>query len=182
MNTLIQSIIDDDARILQGIKDDDPERLAELICSHDRIFVAAAGRSLLMMKAFAMRLMHLGKTVHVVGDVTTPAIREGDLLIIGSGSGETRTLKVIAERASQLHADIALITTNPESAIALKSHAVFLIPASVNHLSANGRSWQPAGNSFEQCLLLLTDGVAIICAGKLGIDIMGSLSMHANLE
>ena len=42
--------------------------------------------------AFAMRLMHLGFVVYVIGDVTTPSINEDDCLIAISGSGETRTV------------------------------------------------------------------------------------------
>jgi 6-phospho-3-hexuloisomerase len=52
-----------------------------------------------MMRAFAMRLMHIGFQVHVAGDVTTPAIRGGNLLIIGSGSGETSGLVSMAAKA-----------------------------------------------------------------------------------
>ena len=49
---------------------------------HDarRVFVTGAGRSGLVARAFANRLMHLGMSVHVVGEVTTPAIERGDAL------------------------------------------------------------------------------------------------------
>ena len=93
------------ARILDDLRDIlaavDPQK-AELICSDirkaNRVFVAGAGRSLLMMRAFAMRLMHLGFVVYVVGETVTPAIGKDDLLLIGTASGETATLKVVAER------------------------------------------------------------------------------------
>ena len=54
-----------------------------------RVFVAGAGRSGLMMRAFAMRVMQLGIDTYVVGESTTPDVRKDDLLIIGSGSGRT---------------------------------------------------------------------------------------------
>ena len=50
---------------------------------------SGAGRISLIMQAMGTRLMHLGKTVHVVGKSTTPSIRAGELLILGSGSGQT---------------------------------------------------------------------------------------------
>ena len=56
-----------------------------------RIYIAALGRSFLVMKAFAMRLMQLDFEVYVVGEIITPAIKAGDLLIVGSGSGNTRS-------------------------------------------------------------------------------------------
>lgn len=53
------------------------------------VVVAGEGRSGFMAKAFAMRLMHLGVPVHVVGETTTPALGSADLLVAVSGSGTT---------------------------------------------------------------------------------------------
>ena len=53
------------------------------------VFVAGSGRSGLAMRSFAMRLIHLGLSAHVVGETTTPRITDRDLLLIGSGSGST---------------------------------------------------------------------------------------------
>ena len=60
-----------------------------------------AGRSGLVAKAFAMRLMHLGFTAYVVGETITPAMRPKDLLVIFSGSGRTKTIADIAETARE---------------------------------------------------------------------------------
>ncbi|MDD4570327.1 MAG: SIS domain-containing protein, partial [Tepidanaerobacteraceae bacterium] len=68
--------------------------LAEKIINANKIFVAGQGRSGFAVKSFAMRLMHIGYDVYVVGETVTPNIEKGDLLIIGSGSGETATLTV----------------------------------------------------------------------------------------
>ena len=72
-------------------KIDEPQvaDLARHLCRHTRVFVAGAGRSGLVLRMFAMRLMHFGPTVHVAGDTTTPAISSGDLLLVASGSGTT---------------------------------------------------------------------------------------------
>ncbi len=70
------------------------------------------------MRAFGMRLMHLGKTVHVVGETTTPGIAATDLLILGSGSGRTASLVVMAEQARRLGAKVLLFTTDAESPLA----------------------------------------------------------------
>ncbi|HKP05968.1 MAG TPA: 6-phospho-3-hexuloisomerase, partial [Microbacterium sp.] len=63
------------------------DALAGLILSADRVFVGAAGRSGIALRMTAMRLMHLGLDVHLLGDVTTPAIGAGDVLLTASGSG-----------------------------------------------------------------------------------------------
>lgn len=66
------------------------ERFAELLQRSGKIFVAGAGRSGLMGRAFAMRLMHVGRSAYVVGETVTPGIEAGDVLVLGSGSGETK--------------------------------------------------------------------------------------------
>lgn len=45
--------------------------LAAHLSEGGRVFVAGAGRSGLVLRMAAMRLMHLGLTVHVAGDTTT---------------------------------------------------------------------------------------------------------------
>src|SRR5512133_4294126 len=85
---------------LEGaLKQIDPvkaESLVDAIISANKIFVAGTGRSQMMIRGLAMRLMHLGFKSYVVGETVTPAIEPGDLLIIGSGSGETSILTVMA--------------------------------------------------------------------------------------
>ena len=84
---------------LTGINDKEIEKLIQAILTSKKIFLAGAGRSGLMIKAFAMRLIHMGFTAYVVGETITPAIASGDLLIIGSGSGSTDSLVVIVGKA-----------------------------------------------------------------------------------
>ena len=39
-----------------------------------------------------MRLMQMGYISYVVGETITPALKEGDLLIVASASGETNSV------------------------------------------------------------------------------------------
>jgi len=88
------------------------------ILAAPRVFVTGAGRSGLALKMAAMRLMHLGLTVHVAGEITTPAIASGDLLIAASGSGTTAGIVHAAEVATKAGANVLAITTAPESPLA----------------------------------------------------------------
>jgi 6-phospho-3-hexuloisomerase len=65
------------------------EKLTEILLGARCTFVAGAGRSGLVAKAFCMRLMHLGLPAHPVGETATPALRRSDVLVVASGSGET---------------------------------------------------------------------------------------------
>ena len=121
-------------RISRDAKLIDPASVLRLIEEIDRareIFVTGAGRSGYVAKAFAMRLMHLGFGVHVVGEATTPAITARDLLIAVSGSGETYSTVGIAEAAKRKGARVVTITSKPGSRIVQFSDSLVLIKGRV---------------------------------------------------
>lgn len=88
----ITSVIEELRRTLTAVSYEQQEQLAAEIQKANRVFVAGAGRSGMMARCFAMRLMHMGITAYMVGEVVTPSIAAGDLLVIASGSGETASL------------------------------------------------------------------------------------------
>ena len=49
----------------------------EEVKKHDRIFLIGVGREGMATRAFAMRLMHMGKEIHWIWDDTTPSNRRG---------------------------------------------------------------------------------------------------------
>ena len=164
----------------------DEGELAELerrVLAADRVFVAAAGRSLLAIRGFAMRLMHFGFTAYVVGETVTPAIQPGDLLLIASGSGSTATLVVMAEKARKVGADIALITTRPDSPLgALADHIVHLEAYTAKLPDSGIASVQLGGNTFEQGVLIVGDAIIIHIAGSSAEKNAELMTRHANLE
>ncbi|MFF2298944.1 6-phospho-3-hexuloisomerase [Arthrobacter sp. NPDC058127] len=124
-----------------------------------RIFVAGAGRSGLVLRMAAMRLMHLGFDVHIAGDTTTPAIRSGDLLLLASGSGTTSGVVRAAETASKAGARIAVYTTNATSPLAELADVVVIIPAAQKTDHGSTLSRQYSGSLFEQVLFLAAEAV-----------------------
>lgn len=104
--------------------------VAEIITTYEerhRIFVLGEGRSGLVARSFAMRLMHLGFDVYVFGEVVTPAVRENDLVIAVSGTGETAPVNEMARIAKQHGAGIATVTSNPDSTLGQLSAKVVTI-------------------------------------------------------
>lgn len=166
----------------------DPAAVAALesaVATAPRIFIAGAGRSGLAMRALAMRLMHLGLAVHVLGEVTTPAIAAGDLLLIGSGSGRTPSLVAAATRAVELGARVALITIAPASPIGQVAATVVRIPAPSPKAAPTADaqpSRQPMGALFEQCLWLLGDALVMILMVRTSQTSDAMFTRHANLE
>ena len=105
------------ASIAETISDEEVSGFIDLLLKADRIYVIGAGRSGLMAKAFAMRLMHLGLSSFVVGETITPSFTPGDVMVVLSGSGRTKTVADIAETAKEIGGKLALITSNPDSRI-----------------------------------------------------------------
>lgn len=158
------------------------DQLADAILEANRIFIAGAGRSGLMMKAFAMRLMHLGFRVYVIGETVTPGVENGDLLIIGSGSGETRTLIGMADKAKSLRALVAVLTTQPKSSIGALADFVLPLTGTPKDQTGSSLTIQPMGSLFEQTLLLFLDAVILCLMGKNDQTSMTMFGKHANLE
>lgn len=98
----VKAILNELSEHSPAIQDEQAERLVSSLLAVRKVFVAGAGRSGLMGKSFAMRLSHIGVKAYVVGETNTPSFTEEDLLIVGSGSGRTETLLVLAKRRKQL--------------------------------------------------------------------------------
>src|SRR5690349_508592 len=67
--------------------------LASALLAARRVVLHGLGREGLQMKGLAMRLFHLGLDAHVVGEMTTPPIGEGDLLFVSSGPGDFGSIR-----------------------------------------------------------------------------------------
>ena len=163
----------------------DPETIDSLLAqikSANRIFFGGAGRTGLAFKMAAMRFMHLGYTVHVVGETTTPAILEGDLLILGSGSGSTSTLVTAGEKAKKQQAALAVLTADENSRLAELADVTLRIPAAVKTDFGAAISAQYAGSLFEQAALLVMDAVFMTLWQESGLTKEELWPKHANLE
>lgn len=156
--------------------------IVPFIQNADRIFVVGAGRTGLTLKAAAMRLMHLGFTVFVVGETTTPAIRKGDLLIAGSGTGTTSSIVKAVEKSVSAEAKVISISTTKESPLAALSNHVAILPAAQKQDHGATISKQYAGSLFEQSVLLLTDAIIQTLWKLDGTPAEELWKRHANLE
>ena len=153
-----------------------------LLTTTERVFVLGSGRSGLALGMLAMRLMHLGLHVHIVGDVTTPAIESGDLLVAASGSGTTANVIRSATTAAAANAQIIAITTAASSPLASLADVAIVIPAAQKQDHGATRSQQYSGSLFEQSLLLLGDALFHTMWKSSGTSAEDLWPRHANLE
>lgn len=146
------------------------ETLLDMIEEAQNIFLGGAGRSGLMARAFAMRLMHIGLSSYVVGETTTPAITADDLLIAASGSGQTRMTLALVEAANELGARTAVITGHPDSPLAQAADHYLHLHAPVVFINHERPTRQPPGSLFEQCLLAQCDAMILMLMHRRGVS------------
>lgn len=147
-----------------------------------RVFVLGAGRSGLALRMTAMRLMHLGLQVHVVGEVTTPAIAAGDVLLAASGSGTTAAVVRAAETAAASGALVVAITTAPGSPLAGLAAVSVIVPAAQKQDHDGHLSRQYSGALFEQSVVVLGDAIFHSLWKASGATADELWPRHANLE
>nr|WP_263324657.1 6-phospho-3-hexuloisomerase [Neobacillus sp. Marseille-Q6967] len=185
MKSIITTVADEISTVLSNISEVEANHLSKHLCNAKRIFVYGEGRSGLMGKAFAMRLMHGGFPVYVIGETVTPSIEADDLLVAISGSGSTGAIHQFASKSKELGAKVFLVTTNRESKIASISDGILVIPAATKYRRPDEpKTIQPLGNQFDQSVHLVLDAIII---GTLQTDDLASTydemtKRHTNLE
>jgi len=173
----LRGILDELIDVLAHVDRADMERLLDAMRAGKRVFVAGIGRSGLMARGLAMRLMHLDFEVYVVGETTTPSIARGDLLVCCSRYGKSRTLNTYIEKAHEVGAKAAVVTMTAKSPLAKRADHVFVIP-----VEAGGKSSQPLGTIFEQSLLLYCDALVMLAMERLGVSEKEMARRHTQLE
>ncbi len=137
----------------------DRAKIDEMIESFDKskaIFVVGIGRSGLVARAFAMRLMHLGYSTFVFGETITPRIGKDDLLLAISGSGETGYVVAIARKAKELGAKVIAVTSSQNSTLAKLSDLAILLKSKFGKEIAN---IAPLGTVFELTSMVFFDSL-----------------------
>lgn len=175
-------VVDEIIRAAERISQQQVQSVVDEILRARRVFVCGTGRSLLMMKALAMRLMHVGLEAYVVGETTTPAIEPGDVLIAGSGSGQTRTTVTFVQAGAAEGARTIAVTAHADSPVAQACDIALTIPAPITGTPAPQLSAQPPGSLFEQCLLVLCDALVLEVMQRRGTTLQEMRTRHTKLE
>lgn len=180
--------------IADSLSDQEIEQLVEEILHARRVYVMGAGRSGLVAKAFAMRLMHLGLSSFVVGETITPAMSRDDLVVVFSGSGKTKTVADIAETVKEIGGRVALITSNGDSRIGKIADVNVIIEHQRDHVKDEGaefeirqmmgehKSFAPLGTLFETAAMVFADAVISRLMEITKTDEKELKNRHANIE
>ncbi len=182
-------------RAIDSIKDHEVEKMINTLIDAyggHKILVMGAGRSGLVGKAFAMRLLHLGFQVYVLGETIVPRISRGDVVIAISGSGRTKLIVTAAEAAKQVGAKIIAITSYPNSPLGRLADVVVVVPGRTKIAAEEDyftrqilgihEPLAPLGTLFEDTAMIFLDGVVVGLMKKLGKTEEDLRNAHANIE
>ncbi len=179
-------------KVAIGLDTESVMNLVDGIMGAKKIFLLGAGRSGLVAKAFAMRLMHMGFDVYVVGETTTPAVHPEDLVIAVSGSGETPSIANPGVIAKKIGSKLATITSNRNSTLGKISDVVVVVPGrtkdDVDYEDYHERRMigypqlAPLGTIFEISALVFLDSVISELMVKTGASEAELKKRHAVFE
>lgn len=177
---------------VKKIDDREIDVMVESIQTAKKIFIVGAGRSGLVAKSFAMRLVQLGLNAHVVGELTSPAITKRDLLIAVSGSGRTSNIVNVAKVANDSGVKILTVTSYPKAELGrLSNHTVNIRGRTkidiekdytVSQIKGVFSSLTPLGTLFEDTVMVFFDGIIARLMQELGKGEKYMKKRHATLE
>lgn len=177
------AVVNEISTVLGKVNPQEIEVLMDEIVKAEKIFIIGLGRVFLSLQCLAKRLAHFGFDVNVVGSVVEKSITERDLLLVASGSGESRVPLNIAQIASKYNPQIGLITSAKESSIKKISHFAVHLPTPTKvDMSFGVQSIQSMSTLFDQCLHIFGDIMCLMLQQKTGQSNEDLAKRHANLE
>jgi 6-phospho 3-hexuloisomerase len=188
----VENITEHVSFVNEQLNDQQVNKFITHIEAAKKVYIYGAGRSGLVAKAFAMRLMHLGISVHVVGEITTPAIEPEDIFITISGSGETTSVINSAKISRSVGAKVVAITSYPESTLGKLSDEIVLVPGRVldpgskdfhiRQIKGEHYTLAPMGTLFEVSVLIILDALIAELMTRLKKSESDLKKRHATIE
>ena len=183
MTSMYRQALDELGAVLDRVDDAAVDRAVATIAAARHVAVFGGGREGLQIRGLAMRLFHLGLSVSVTGDMTTPALGEGDLFLVTCGPGEISTAVALVGVAKAAGAKVLVVTAQPQGRVPRMADEVLLLPAQT---MADDRgpavSLLPMGSVFEGGLFLLFEVMILKLKAKLGVSAEAMRANHTNLE
>jgi 6-phospho-3-hexuloisomerase len=172
--------------ILGAISVDEAGSFCRMLGGARVIATHGLGREGLVMRAFTMRLFHLGLQATPIGDVTLPAVGEGDLLVVSAGPGAFQTIAALMRIARAAGAKIVLLTAEANAPLRALADLTVVLPARTmaqdTHSMPTVAAALPMGSAFEISLLLFSEHVVVQLSSQLVVDEAAMRRRHTNLE
>lgn len=178
---ITEKVLEEHREVLLDVDEKEIERLLGAIEKAKSIQVFGMGRMKCAVRAFTMRLMHLGLNAHVVYDTTCPHIGADDLLIVNCAC--TTVDYMVMQFAKRAGAKVAAITAHPESKAGKLCDLTVRLRGQV-HPGKDGEisSIQPMAALFEQTVFVLEDIIVQLLMERLNITASQMAKRHTNLD
>ncbi len=177
-----RQILDEIDQVLCDVDEAEIDALCGAILGADQIVTYGLGREGLVMRGFAMRLMHLGLDVAVVGDMTTPPIGAGDLFLVSCGPGYLSTVEALVGVAREAGGRVAMLTAQPDAPLPRQADLAIHLPAQTMAEDEQSGSVQAMGSVFEQAMWILFDALVPRLQEELDQTAEDLRRRHTNLE
>ncbi|MGB9936130.1 MAG: 6-phospho-3-hexuloisomerase [Methanobacterium sp.] len=188
----IEEIIDNVKDVAAEIDEDRISEMIDMLISANNVFIIGLGRSGLVARAFAMRLMHIGISVYVVGETITPAINSDDCLLAISGSGETSFIISTATISRKRGAKVIAVTSYEDSTLGILSDLIINVKGRTKidsekdyikrQINGKHQPLAPLGTLFEISTFIFLEGVIAEIMNKMGKTEEDLKARHTVLE
>jgi len=185
-------VLDELPEVLNSINSLQMQRFVkELVATKEnggKILGYAAGRMGLALKAFIMRLNHLGFNAYWFGDTYVPPMNENDMFVCCSNSGTTKSVANILDIfKKKSNGKVVAFVGNKESYMAQEANMIVEFKTCNGGLNSADdptkiNSKQPMTTLTEQAMFILFDIVAMMLIRICGIDIKETKQFHSNIE
>ena len=171
------------AATVARVDSDEVDRTIEALLAASTVFVIGVGREGMAARGFAMRLAHLGLTVHWAWDDTTPAVTADDLLVMVNGPGTIGHLDYVFDRVREVGATTLVVSAIAGARTPALADVALIVPATVYRGEGDlVPSIQPMGSLFEQATQLVFDTLVLQLAERLGLAFADLAPRHRNFE
>lgn len=182
-HSLYRQALDELGGVLDRVIDGDVDRAVRSLAAARHVSVFGGGREGLQIRGFAMHLFHLGLSVSVIGDMTTPALGPGDLFVVTVGPGEISTAVALVGVAKAAGAAVLVVTAQPEGRVPQMADEVLLLPAQTMADDQGAAvALLPMGSVYEGALFVLFEVMILKLKAALGVSSETMRGNHTNME
>lgn len=189
-NAIKSKVLAEIDAVLSSIDESQLNKVVDTILANKNVKVLgyAAGRMGSGLKAFVMRLNHLGINASFFGDNYVPPMNSNDVFICCSNSGTTKSVVNILEIfKAKAGGKVISFVGNDESKMAELSDVVVKFKTCNGGLNSADdpskiNSIQPMTTLTEQAMFVLFDLIVMMIIDKEGIDIKDTKQYHSNIE
>ncbi|MFQ5908545.1 MAG: SIS domain-containing protein [Thermoplasmata archaeon] len=151
--------------VFQGEFEEAVQEALSLLASAPKVFVYGVGRSGLVGKAFAMRMVQLGLRVFFIGETITPIVEPNDVVVIVSRTGQTMSAIQTANIVRRVGGHVIAVTAQPASKL---GRAASLVVPIMEPRDREAPRHAPLGTLFEESTFLFLDVLISLLMEKLG--------------